>query len=441
VQLFLVPGLLVAAVVAFIWVFFGWLGTGTQDADKLLSLVESSPSDLQRWKSAQDLAQLLPRDQELRCNVRYALRVAEVLDRERQRPLPPPQDETAQREQTPDMLKFLPAVAAHFYVPVGLPAMQATVADTWNRTRDEMQLLRLRNAIVAIGNLGARMQEYDQLPQETKDQMLAVLKQEAGDGPGRPTWARLALNYLERRDRRLHTKADQSDLKEPFGVIATLSLGARAMDELTRGYTVLALANWDEPAADPILRQLAGDQSDLPDEAFAKDDKEPLTKQDRERGEREIRYTAALSMAKRGSALTPWELVLETLNEDGLRKRYSEFDGSRRTRRDANAETLAAQCTAKALRDLQELKRTNPKVLEEQKEVAEAVQRLATGSNNMVVKVEAQKLLGGSPETSVLGARMSREVLLIIGLGVGVLVLLGLGVFARWRRGGVAHTS
>ena len=432
-QLFLIPGLLVAVVVGFIWIFFGWLGTSTQDADTLLMLVETSPSDTQRWKAAQDLAQLLPRDQDLRCNMRFALKMTETLQRERQRPAPPAQDENVKREQAPDLLEFLPAAVAHFHAPVGLPLLQAIVADNVDKVSDKVALLRLRNAIVAIGIMGAKVQEYDSLPVEKKGQMLATLRQEAGGGPGRPTWARLALAYLTLRDQR-SSNAGKTDATEPYGIVETLRLGARAADELTRKYTVSALANWDEPKVDPLLRQLAGDQGDLPDSAFEKDEKEPFTEQDRARGEREIRYNAALALARRGSPLTPWHTVLEILDEDALRKQYVGFAAGRSYGNEVNAANMATQCIAKALRDLHELRRTNRKVWDEQKDVQEAVQRLAERGSSMVVRVEAEKLMSGAPDGGIAGGRMSREVLLIVGLGVGVLLLLALAAIARWRR-------
>src|SRR5207302_7649724 len=94
-------------------------------------------------------------------------------------------------------------------------------------------------------------------------------------------------------------------------------------DELTRKYTILALANWDEPGADRVLRQLANDQSDLPDDAFEKSEEGPVNEQDRARGMREIRYNAALALARRGSPLTPWRLVLEILDESKVQRQYA----------------------------------------------------------------------------------------------------------------------
>jgi hypothetical protein len=126
--------------------------------------------------------------------------------------------------------------------------------------------------------------------------------------------------------------------------------------------------------------------------------------------------------------------VLEILDEDALRKQYASFAAGRTYGDDANAANMATHCIAKALRDLQELRHSKRQVWDEQKEVAEAVRRLADRGSTMVVRVEAEKLLSGGPESGTAGSRMSREVLLIVGLAAGVILLLALAVIARWRR-------
>jgi hypothetical protein len=143
---------------------------------------------------------------------------------------------------------------------------------------------------------------------------------------------------------------------------------------------------------------------------------------DHERAYREIRYNAALALARRGSTRTPWHLVLETLDEDRLDDRYY--------RNDKNA---AVAFVLKALRDLRELKRHHPEVFARQTDVAEAVAKLAH-SPTIAIQVEAQKLLGSTPAEEGSPTRFSREVLLIVSLGVGVFLFLALAVIARWRR-------
>ena len=49
-QLFLIPGILVALVVGFIWVFFGWLGSGPQTPEEFL----------QGFRSGKDRSRPLP---------------------------------------------------------------------------------------------------------------------------------------------------------------------------------------------------------------------------------------------------------------------------------------------------------------------------------------------------------------------------------------------
>src|SRR4051794_15117803 len=81
VQLFLVPGILVALVIGFILLFFGGVGGGPQTPDEFLSGL-NSPTGIQRWKTAQDLAQVLPRRPELRTDPKFALDMADFLQSE-----------------------------------------------------------------------------------------------------------------------------------------------------------------------------------------------------------------------------------------------------------------------------------------------------------------------------------------------------------------------
>jgi hypothetical protein len=185
----------------------------------------------------------------------------------------------------------------------------------------------------------------------------------------------------------------------------------------------LALANWDLPEVDSVLRELSGDQSDIPDPGFVQPEGRAFDSRDRERGAREIRYNAALALARRGSTLTPWELVQETLDEDTLREStYAENPG------------MASNWVTKALHDLGELKQAHPAIWSQQPQLTTAVAKLAESSPQVSIRVEAQKVLGSSVATEAAPRRFSREILLIVGVGAAVCLLLGLAVLARWKR-------
>ena len=412
-QLFLVPGILVGGIVVVILLFFGWVGGGPETPEEFLAGLTSG-SATQRWKTAQDLAQTLPRKESLRSDVGFALDLCEILAREMKQPLAAEETTrwTGFSDMPQDLMEFLPAAVGNFRVPVGLPLLQQLVADNAEATSEPKRLLRLRNAVMAIGMLGARLAEYDALPSEEKTNILDQLDLEASEGSSeRRAWAQKARQYLQLRDQR----QSPDEAKDFYGLTATLRQAAAAPDEMTRKLTVLALANWDEPGVETVLRQLCGSHRDIPESGFVDGDAA--------RGEREIRYNAALALARRNSPLTPWDIVLETLDETTLaEKLYPEQPA------------IPIRFVLKALHDLRYLKEKDPEAFRQRTEIVRAVETLAQTSPTVAIRVEADKLLGGEISADAPPARVSRELLLISAVGGTVLFFLALAVIARWRR-------
>src|SRR5438445_12499109 len=79
VQLFLVPGLIVAGAVT-ILLGFSWLAGGSRTPDQFLKNIDSANADI-RWRAASDLAQVLKRDETLASDPAFALRLAERLQK------------------------------------------------------------------------------------------------------------------------------------------------------------------------------------------------------------------------------------------------------------------------------------------------------------------------------------------------------------------------
>ncbi|HEV2947850.1 MAG TPA: hypothetical protein VGX70_10765, partial [Gemmataceae bacterium] len=77
VQLFLVPGLIVVVALAVVW-GFGWLVGGTYSAEQFLKDLRN-PNTQVRWRRANDLAQVLPREKSLAANPKFALDLAELV--------------------------------------------------------------------------------------------------------------------------------------------------------------------------------------------------------------------------------------------------------------------------------------------------------------------------------------------------------------------------
>ena len=70
-QLFLVPGLIVAAAVV-VLLAFSWLAGGRRSPEAFLRDLDSTNPDI-RWRTASDLAQVLRRDPELASNADFGL--------------------------------------------------------------------------------------------------------------------------------------------------------------------------------------------------------------------------------------------------------------------------------------------------------------------------------------------------------------------------------
>src|SRR5262249_1444327 len=75
IQLFVVPGIIVA--VAFLLVLgIGWLVGSSRTPQELLDKLQSANPDV-RWRAANDLAQVLKRDEQLALDADFALKLAD----------------------------------------------------------------------------------------------------------------------------------------------------------------------------------------------------------------------------------------------------------------------------------------------------------------------------------------------------------------------------
>src|SRR5262249_48094490 len=81
IQLFLVPGLIVALVVGLLLIVY-WLINGPRSPDSYLTKLDDANPDI-RWRAAADLAQILPRDSGLASDANFALQLADRLDKAR----------------------------------------------------------------------------------------------------------------------------------------------------------------------------------------------------------------------------------------------------------------------------------------------------------------------------------------------------------------------
>jgi hypothetical protein len=253
VRLFVVPALIVAGVVGVLFLFMGvsgWLFGFGRSPEACLADMKSDNPDV-RWRAANDLAQVLKRDNRLTTDPKLDLDLADLLNgaltdlakeeqsfaekqkqhagngSEKKEPLPVPSTLQSQRKY----VQFLSACLGTFSVPVGAPLL-TRMAQNEKGDAKSVALLR-RHAVWALANLGENRKQFDKLPKETRDKIVATLHEEANatGNVNRSQWAQKTLDILNGADP---------------GVIDALAKCAKADDPDLRAMTAFALGFWSD---------------------------------------------------------------------------------------------------------------------------------------------------------------------------------------------------
>lgn len=326
-QLFIVPFVIVVSIVCFL-LTFTWLMGGAQKPADFLKKVDSPNADV-RWRGAEELAQYLPRDPELASDPKFALDIAERLERA--------QDELAGQEKllaeqrrahpadpqagAPEAVKearsgvnYLSSCLGSFIVPVGAPVLGKMALDT-SGGDPRAVAARRRRAVWSLAKLGDRAAQFDKLPEPKKEIVLKQLDEELPE-TARGTLAAQAKNYLAGQER--HSLAT-------LGLDRVFQQLADDPDPFIRLITAFALTFWEGTPAenarlDELLLKLAHDNGRGEDQAglFREkdEDDELILKSPSTR----IRYNAVLAQAHRGSARVRLGVLKEMLDEESLRK-------------------------------------------------------------------------------------------------------------------------
>lgn len=244
IQLFVVPGT-IALVGALILLGFGWLISSSQTPRKLLERIDDPNPDV-RWRVANDLAQVMTRDDQTAADPEVALRLSELLRRSvddydraakdfaERSPRLSEAERARERKTLLDKRKdiqFLSPCLGSLIIPTGAPLLIEIAQHGKGADLKSVTLLR-RLAVWALAKLGENLKRFDNLPAEQRDAVLEFLKQEADGNVGdRGHWARATLDYLQHRQK--------------LGVIDALSVCAQADDPFLRRMTALALTFWN----------------------------------------------------------------------------------------------------------------------------------------------------------------------------------------------------
>jgi hypothetical protein len=317
-QLFLVPGLIVATIVLLLLGAY-WLFGGFRTPEQFLQNLDNENPEV-RWRAADDLAQVLLRDEHLAADPKFALALVQRLRRAvdalaptekayaekmHKQPLGERDPERTALEAERSYVHYLLACLSNFTVPVGVPVLRelaeqsdvAAEADALAQRQDPWASRR-PEAVWALAKLGENMKRFDQFSPERQQTALATLTEEAANHlEERSTWAQAALQLLQAR---------QNGKPRLFGLDRTFAICATNDDPFLREMTALALNFWEGDAQeniglDDILVQLAQDDGRTPGNT---DPEKAL----------EIRYNAAVALARRGSDRVRLDLLAELLD-------------------------------------------------------------------------------------------------------------------------------
>lgn len=246
VQLFLIPGLIVAGAVT-ILLGFSWLAGGSRSPEQLLKNIDSANADI-RWRAANDLAQVLKRDDSLAADVGFGLKIADRLARATEEleraeknfneiSASDPRGKSDARKALVaqrNYVQYLEACLGNFSVPFGAPLL-SDLAVKGRGSDEKIRYLVRRSAVWALANLGDGQKRFAKLSEEQKAGVRRQLEAAAAGGGESAAWAEAGLAWLDGK---------------PVGVVAALAECAKdPRDIFLREQAAHALTFWEGATA------------------------------------------------------------------------------------------------------------------------------------------------------------------------------------------------
>jgi hypothetical protein len=399
-QLFLVPGLIVTGIVLLL-LAVNWLIGGARTPEQFLKNLDN-PNPEVRWRAADDLAQVLLRDDHLAADPGFALDLAERLRRgvdsaaeaeqayaDRMRRLPADLPEAVRRRLEDDSRRkeldaerayvhYLMACLSDFTVPVAVPLLADLAAKPDLAAEADARVIRPEvawasrrpEAVWALAKLGENAKRFDQLPTDHQKALLDALAEEAGSGSERARWAEAGRTVLAGR---------QSGKPSLVGLDSVFATCAADPDPFLRKITAYALNFWEgddqeNARLDDILLRLAEDDGRTAGESSPAQGLE-------------IRYNAAAALARRGSDRARLDLLGQMLDEERQLQnfRLKGKDGAERP-----DESTAGATLVNALQAVAELHRK--KTARDLSALRPAVEKLAHDAD-YTLRTEAERAL------------------------------------------------
>lgn len=337
-RLFGVPALIVGGLVLVLIVAqpligkFGkrFLGRawGSASPEQFLRDLDDSNPEV-RWRAANDLAQVLLRDDDLASNSPFALQLTQRLRHTLDSSAPfekahaehfgklSPQDEASElKKLDPDRnyILLLTQCLGHFMVPVGTPVLKELAAQTSGLDPRALNARR-RQALWALANLGDNVNRFDKLSSEQQERVLAQLESAAGAGE-QSAAAKAALDYLKGR---------QEGRPIALGVDGVIEKCGDAEDPSLRELAAFVTNFWSGTAAEnarieKTLQRLCDDPG-KGEEELAKLEEENAEQETRKLVKKpgfRVQVNAAIALARHGGKVR-LSLLQTLLDEDELR--------------------------------------------------------------------------------------------------------------------------
>jgi hypothetical protein len=264
-QLFVIPGLIILVVVV-LYIGSTLLVQRDREPDQFLAQLDSDNADI-RWRGANDLAQILKRNEPAalrwKADPKLALDLTERLELAFQRLVKEEKALAANPDKNKsqpfrslnrdrDHLYFLAAALGEFHAPVGAPVLCAILSHDSSPDLKGNTLQR-RKALWSLINMGENLRGFAKMPAEQRQSLMAGLQQEAGADTARGGWARTALFYLDK------SVLPNGSAKDIVKVDETLARTARTEDRFLRELTAMSFTYWDGDKAEATLVMLSRD--------------------------------------------------------------------------------------------------------------------------------------------------------------------------------------
>jgi hypothetical protein len=352
-RLFGVPALLVGGLVIVLIVAQPFIGKATKfllgrawgdsrTPEQFLHELDNTNKEI-RWRAANDLTQVLLRDDALASDGNLALhltqRLRKVLDAsapfekahaEHFATLSPDVEERELAKLEPDRnyILLLTKCLSHFMVPVGVPLFEEMALQENGLDLFALRARR-RQALWAIANLGENLKRFDKLSPEQQETVKTQLETSI-ESTDQAAWAKSALDYLTRRqegrpsalgvDRLIEKCADADDpsLRELAAFIVNFWSGTSG--EQTRMEKALIRLSHDSGKGEDELAKLEEKNPEESSKLFNKLlDKEETRSLVKKPGFR-VQVNATIALARMGSPKVRVDQLQTMLDEDELRQ-------------------------------------------------------------------------------------------------------------------------